>query len=300
MHYEAEYTREFWNAARGKVVTGGYLEAGKNTQNGSYRLPFESSKKFKEARKQENLFRQIATVVTAPKGESTIWAFDNKPSATWLNQSNTNSFFENTEVFEKYKLSSHVLGSNILLPEDYFYDAGFDVENYVIAEFARCIGEAEEAALISGDGIDAPNGFLKDAVVGHTTGEITYDDVIKLYFSLDKKYRRRAVWIMNDETALKLRTLKDSAGSYLWNQQDNTILGKRVYISNYIPEEAAGAKPIAFGDFSFFWVIDRMPFVMRRLTEMFVTQQQVAYVGYEFLEAKLLRPEAVHVMQITA
>lgn len=29
---------------------------------------------------------------------------------------------------------------------------------------------------------------------------------------------------MNDETALKLRTLKDSSGNYLWNHSDGTIM----------------------------------------------------------------------------
>lgn len=33
---------------------------------------------------------------------------------------------------------------------------------------------------------------------------------------------------MNDKTALVLRTLKDKDGNYLWNQADNTILGKEV------------------------------------------------------------------------
>ena len=57
---------------------------------------------------------------------------------------------------------------------------------------------------------------------------------------------------MNDETALKLRTLKDASGNYLWNHTDDTIMGKPVHISNYMPSEAAGAKPIAFGDFSYY------------------------------------------------
>ena len=70
---------------------------------------------------------------------------------------------------------------------------------------------------------------------------------------------------MNNETALKLRTLKDNAGNYLWNHSDSTILGKSVYISDYMPSESdgEGARPIAFGDFSYFWITDRMPFAMR-------------------------------------
>lgn len=300
MYHTTEYHREFWDAARGKPVSYSYIQNGRNTANGSYRLPIESDKKFTIARKEENIFRQIATVVGAPEGEHVVWAYDNEPSATWLNQRNTNSFFENTEVFEKHKLSCRVLGASILIPEDFCSDASFDVEAHILKDFGRSIGRAEEAAFISGDGVDAPHGFFNDAVVGHTTGNITYDSVIRLFFSLDKEYRRNAVWIMNDETALKLRTLKDANGNYLWNHTDNTIMGKPVYISNYMPGEATGAKPIAFGDFSYYWIFDRKPFTMRRLNELFVAQQQIGFLGYEYLDAKLIRPDAIHVMQIGA
>ena len=118
---------------------------------------------------------------------------------------------------------------------------------------------------------------MNDAVIGHSTSDITYDDVIRLFFSLDKEYRRNAVWVMNDETALKLRTLKDASGNYLWDHADNTIMGKAVY----------------------FWIIDRMPFTMRRLNELFIAKGQIGYLGYEYLDAKLIRPDAVHVVQIT-
>jgi len=298
MYHSTEYHREFWDAARGKPVTYSHIKDGKNTANGSYRLPFESNKKFTTARKQENIFRQIATVIGAPKGEHVVWTYDNEPSATWLNQRNTNSFFENTEVFEEHSLECRVLGASILMPEDFCNDASFDVEAHILKDFGRSIGRAEEAAFISGDGVDAPHGFVKDAVIGHSTGDITYDDMIRLFFSLDKEYRLNAVWIMNDETALKLRNLKDASGNYLWNHTDNSIMGKPVYFTNYMPGEAAGAKPIAFGDFSYYWIIDRMPFTMRRLNELFIAKGQIGYLGYEYLDAKLIRPDAVHVMQI--
>ena len=299
MYHSTEYHREFWNAARGRSVTYSHISEGKNTANGSYRLPSESEKKFAAARKQENLLRQIATVMDAFKGENVVWAYDNEPATTWLNQRNNSNFFQNTEVFEEHRLECNILGASILMPEDFCNDANFDVETHILKDFGRSIGQAEEAAFISGDGVDAPHGFMKDAVVGHSTGDITYDDVIRLFFSLDKEYRRNAVWIMNDETALKLRTLKDASGNYLWNHADNTIMGKPVYISNYMPSEAVGAKPIAFGDFSYYWIIDRMPFTMRRLNELFIAKGQIGYLGYEYLDAKLIRPNAVHVMQIT-
>ena len=68
-----------------------------------------------------------------------------------------------------------------------------------------------------------------------------------------------------------------------------------------MPSETAGAgtRPIAFGDFSYFWIADRMPFAMRPLTEVLMPQQQIGYVGYETIDAKLIRPEAIRALEIT-
>lgn len=301
MYHTSEYNREFWNAARAKrrIPSTDILESGRNKQNSSYRLPFESNKKFEALRQQENLFRRIGNVASAPKGDFTIWAFDNEPEVTWLTDKNP-TFFENVETYEDFQLIGHTLGCATRISEDFAADAGFDVETQVIREFARSIGRAEEAACISGDGISAPKGFLKDAMVGHYALGIDYSDVVDLFFAQDQEYRRNSVWIMNNETAYKLRTMTDGDGGYLWNHSDNTLLGKPVYISDYMPSatEGAGARPIAFGDFSYFRIVDRKPFAMRSLTEVLVPQQQVGYVGYETIDARLIRPEAVRVMQI--
>jgi HK97 family phage major capsid protein len=130
------------------------------------------------------------------------------------------------------------------------------------------------------------------------TDAITYDEVVKLFFSLDKHYRKNAVWIVNDETALHLRTLKDSGGNYLWNHSDNTILGKPVEYSNYMPGIESGSKAIAFGDFSFFWIVDRQSLSVKVLKEKYILEGQIGYAAYERLDAKLIVPEAVKVLQL--
>nr|DAP54788.1 MAG TPA: major capsid protein [Caudoviricetes sp.] len=78
-------------------------------------------------------------------------------------------------------------------------------------------------------GADEPTGILHNtdgAKTALTAETLTYDDVISLYFSVDKEYRRNGIWLMNDKTALVLRKLKDNNGNYLWNQANDTILGK--------------------------------------------------------------------------
>lgn len=147
-----------------------------------------------------------------------------------------------------------------------------------------------------------PTGILDDAA-GAKTGVITsalcFVDVLRLYHSLDKEYRKNAVWLMNDETALMLRMLKDSAGNYLWNPSDNTILGKPVAISGDMPSVGAGAKPVVFGDFSYYWIIDRSPISVQALKELFVTLDQMGYLAAEFLDGKLIRRDALKALVIS-
>lgn len=88
-----------------------------------------------------------------------------------------------------------------------------------------------------------PHYHMEGAETGVTTAEITFDDVINLYMSVKPKYRKNDVWVMNDETALALRKLKDADGNYIWNHNTDTILGKPVYILEYMPGVTSGSKP---------------------------------------------------------
>ena len=106
------------------------------------------------------------------------------------------------------------------------------------------------------------------------------------------------MWIVNDETALYLRTLKDSNGNYLWNHSDNTILGKPVEYSPYMPGIESGKKPIAFGDFSYLWLVERQPLSVKVLKEKYILEGQIGYAAYERLDAKLIVPEAGKVLQL--
>ena len=103
---------------------------------------------------------------------------------------------------------------------------------------------------------------------------------------------------MNDETALTLRSLKDDAGNYLWRGGADSLLGKPVVISNAMPSIAPGAKPVAFGDFSYYWVVSRFPLTVRVLDELFALHDQRGYLAYEFLDGKLIRLEAVKVLKM--
>lgn len=289
-----EYDRDFWNAVRGNSNAKKNLDAGKHNMTGTFKLPAVSMKKYKAALLEENPFRSIATIINAPGTDHTIKTYDAEDIATWLGE-NTLEFYDGVDDFRSISVENHRLGTIIRISDDFTADAKFDIEKYLTTSFAKRIGRTEEDAFVNGDGVDKPTGILTTAEVGAETSELTYEDVVKLYFFVDKQYRKNGVWMMNDETAQTLRTLKDEGGNYIWNHTNDTIMGKRVIISNAMPTTE---KPIAFGDFSYYWIVQRLQLTVRPLTEKYALHQQIGYLGYEHLDGKLIRPDAIKVLQI--
>ena len=132
---------------------------------------------------------------------------------------------------------------------------------------------------------------------------ISFDDVMDLFYALKSPYRRKAVWVLNDTTVKALRKLKDNNGNYIWQPsvqagQPDMILNRPYYTSAYVPEVAAGAKVMAFGDFSYYWIADRQGRSFKRLNELFAANGQVGFLASQRVDGKLVLPEAVKTMAI--
>ena len=61
---------------------------------------------------------------------------------------------------------------------------------------------------------------------------------------------------------------------------------------------AAGVKPVLFGDLSKYWIGDRGNRSLTRYDELFADQGQTGYRMIEFIDGKLILPEAVKVIQM--
>lgn len=264
-------------------------------------MPNSAQNKYMESLEKESLFRNIGTVIKAYGSGYRIFAKDSNDLAQWVAENDAVPIYDGIDDFTINTVDSWKLAALVKMDEAFIHDAGFDIENYLIKRFAKNFGRAEDNAFINGNGNEMPTGILNatnGAEIAASLNEITYYDVIGLYFSVKPEYRKNAVWLMNDKTALTLRTLKDSAGNYLWRDSDDTILGKKVLMSEFMPDADADAKPISFGDFSYYWVIGRSPIGVRTLSEKFAAIDQIGYLAYEFLDGKLVRSEAVKVIQI--
>ena len=132
---------------------------------------------------------------------------------------------------------------------------------------------------------------------------ITFDDVIELFYSLKSPYRKKAMWVLNEQTVKALRKIKDNTGNFIWQPSvsaglPDTILNRPYVTSVYAPTIAAGAKAIAFGDYSYYWVADRQGRSLKRLNELFAMNGQVGFLASQRVDGKLILPEAVKTLTI--
>lgn len=299
---QPEYHNHFWNYLMGKEDNKKFLDLGRKT-TGAYVMPTTSSKKFEDKLNAESLFRQLATYHYAPNGPSSILAKVNTDSAEWVGPGGAINAYDAINDFSTYKLNDHKLAVIMQLDASFLHDNHNIFESYFTDRLVKDFSHAEERGFINGTGEDMPTGILAEdggAEVGVTADAISFENVVKLFFSAKPEYRKNGVWMMSSETALAIRSLTDAAGQPLWNHANDTILGKKVYISEYMPGAESGSKPIAFGDFSYYWIVERTSMTIRTLRERFFETDQIGYLAFELLDGKLIRPEAIKVMQMTA
>ncbi len=298
---ENNYARNFWNYMRGNEPEYVVISEAQNANAGGYMFPDSVDSKYEKAIEDKSVFRTIANVINKFDGAPNVYAYDSTVTAEFVPEYGDIDIADIADDFTRITVNNDKLATIMRASLEFVHDASFDIEGHIVKVLSQAFAEAEDGAFVNGTGEGEPVGILDDtagAETGVTADAITFDSVIDLFFSVDKKYRKNAVWLMNDNTALALRNLKDSDGSYIWNHANDTILGKPVLICNDMPDADNGEKPIAFGDFSFYWVIKRSPVYVRRLNEVFALNNQIGYLGYEFLDGKLIRSDAVKVLKI--
>lgn len=303
-----EYKTAFWKAMKNKnsFDVQNALKVGTDSEGG-YLAPDEFEHTLIEALEEENIFRQLARVITTSSGDKKIPVVATKGTASWVDEEGV--IPESDDSFGLVSIGAYKLATMIKVSEELLNDSVFNLEQYIAREFARRIGAKEEEAFFTGDGTGKPTGIFNSvggAQLGVTTASaaaITFDEIMDLFYSLKSPYRKNAVFVTNDATVKAIRKLKDGNGQYLWQPsltagQPDTILNRPVKTSAYVPVLASGAKTIAFGDFSYYWVADRQGRAFQRLNELFAATGQVGFKATQRVDGKLVLAEAIKVLQM--
>lgn len=200
---------------------------------------------------------------------------------------------------EAFKYSSDL----VLVPVELMEDAAFDMDGMVTSILAERLGRITETHYTVGTGTAQPNGVVtastlgKQGIAGQTT-TVTADDLVDLFHSVDPAYRSGAAFMMADLTIAAIRKLKTGVTgdeTYLWQPglragQPDTLLGRPVIVNQNVPQMAANALSILFGNFSNFWVRDVRGIRFVRLDERYADVDQVGFVVFLRSDSDLVGP----------
>ncbi len=199
-------------------------------------------------------------------------------------------------------------------------DVFFNAEDWLASELATEFAEKENLAFTSGDGVKKPKGLLayttaatSDAtrafgtfehIASASIGAITADDIVRFAFNLRSGYLPGSVWQFNRNTLAALMVLKDSTGQYLWQPSISlgtqaSLVGYKFHLNDDMPNVAANANSIAFGDHKrAYTIIDRMG--TRVLRDPFTNKPYIGFYTTKRVGGMAVDTQAVKFLKIRA
>jgi len=248
--------------------------------------------------------RSRATVITTNDGRNlTVPTEDDTGNlativgeATAITNSTHVPFASVTLEAVKYK------SGPIKLSRELMQDSALDIEGIVRRKMAARFGRATEAhyATRSSTESSGPHGIinastgsekLNSAAFSSTNTTGVIDAFVGLIHDVDPAYRVNAEFMFNDDTLSRLRKLKDGNNNLIWSPgfaagvQDR-VLGFPYIVNNEFNGSTSGAKYVAFGDLSHFWIRDVQAIDVIRLDERYAEEDVVALLAFMRTDAR--------------
>lgn len=185
-------------------------------------------------------------------------------NAKWVGEQQTRE--ASTITFGQKELAVKELATFVDISNRLLADAP-QAESEVRSALAEDFGKKEATGFVWGNGPLEPEGFMVNADIAYTANghatNLSADALITLMYAQPATYRNAGVWVMNGTTLGVIMKLKDGQGNYLWQPsyqagQPQTILGRPVVEMVDMPNVAADAFPIIYGDFSAYRILDRI------------------------------------------
>ena len=294
-----EYRAAFNNYLRRNAVQElRAMSIGTDT-DGGYTVPTELANMIVRALPNVSAVRKHANIITL-SSDRDFPIGNSKGTVAWKDEAA--AFTESTPTFTKTTLGAYKLTYLVKLSEELLADTGFDLLAYIAQNYADLAGEAMENKFCQGTGSSEIGGLIAGGSAGKTaaaTAAVTADELIDFIYSLAAQYRGRGVVLMNSATAKTIRKLKNSTtGEYLWQPalaagQPDSLLGYPVEESAGMPDIAASATPIIFGDLSYYTIAERGTRNIQRLGELYAANGQVGFRVYERLDAAVMLSAAI-------
>lgn len=203
-------------------------------------------------------------------------------------------------TFNSITLTGYLAGALTKISRSLINNSQFDIVAFVVDEMAYAIKRFIENELLNGTPGNPPTtpskvlGLygLTNYMTAASQTVITADEVVQLHDRIKDEFQENAIWIMSPATRTALRLLKATTGYYLLNDDvsspfGTTLLGKPVYVSDNMPNMAAGKNAIFYGDFRGLATKFNEELSIEVLREKYADEHAVGVIGWFEFDSKV-------------
>ena len=286
-----------------------------DTSNLSDTVLAELDRQIKILMQKTNPMRQLAHNVTTSSGIYEKLVSTSDIEAEWVSETASRDAGKTTKL-EKVTITAGELFASVPYTKRVLDMSAFDLVAWAQAEVAKAFASKERRAMfVDGDGADhKPVGLLTHVDTGSgvqkidsVTSEgaaITADDLIDLTYELETEYQDGAVWVMSRHTAKAIRKLKDAEDRYIWTDglsgNPSTLLGYPIHFVDEMPQVAASALPVVFGNLNQAYTIVNHTTGTRLVRDELTSKPNVLLDSSRYCGANVVDGQAVKALKIKA
>ena len=288
--------------------------------DGGFALPQELNTDILSSLRNEVVMRQECTVIPVGTPDWKKLVNEGGIASGWVGETEGRSETGTPKLSILTPVWGEIYG-NPHATQTMLDDAFFNVESFITSELTTEFAEKEEEAFTVGNGVKKPKGFLsyetddkadkardwgKLQKITANAAAISADDIISLIYSLRKPYRAGSKFMLNNQSLLAVRLLKDDKGNYIWQPglqvgQPSLLSGFAVAENEQMPDigDSSGKAPIAFGNFKRgFYIFDRIG--IRMLRDPYTKKPFVGFYTTKRVGSMLNDSNAIKVLTMPA
>lgn len=287
--------------------------------DGGFLVPESIDAQIEKLINDQSPMRSVAKVKPIDTGDYKKIVNKGGVEAGWVGEAETRSD-TNAPALAEIAIPPREVYAQPKITQTLLEDSAFDAAGWLIEEITEAFLLKEGEAFLTGNGVKTPRGLLTyetaatpDAtrafgklqfIASGSGTEITPDAIVGMPLKLKSGYRQGAVWYMNSTTAAACMKLKDNQNRYLWMNsvaagQPPTLMGYPVVTDENMPDIAADAYPLAFGNFRRGYTItDRRQTTILR--DPYTAKPYVKFYGTKRVGGGVVNFHAIKLMKIGA
>lgn len=234
--------------------------------DGGYLVPITIAESILQKRTVLSGFRRLATTITNLPPKFSLPTEGNKPVAYWVAEGAP--ITESKSTFGLKNLELNKIAGLVTFTYESLKDTASNPSLQALVEnqLAFVITQAENSAIVNGDGDGLPYGFrssdITPASIDQAEDALGYTDVTSLRRTLGAAYRPFGVFITSSNGGLALENVRDGNNRPIWRDglaegNPATVLGRPVIEVDEIPSDlgtVSDETEIWFGDPSFYYL----------------------------------------------